>query len=300
MAMNSNMADCTDLCSPVRNRYYYGKLLDVFHFDLEQTYFNNKRWLLNRLVSGYGVVCGLNVSLGADGQSVVVTPGIAIDKCGREIIVCQPSDPFPLPAPQTPPPPSSQSGGSTQPSGTPVAAPASGATNGGSTNVAPMNGDCNDTGVYKHIAICYHECLTDPSPALGGDCDTQSMCTPGSIRERYSVKLQSGKLCPASTTTSLPNVISNGTLNYQALASYVTNLPCYSPGVDCCIPLANIQIPMQSQTYSQNSIDISIRPLVYTADMLYELMLAWMGPNAPALRARGKRITKKEIDHEHK
>jgi len=284
MAMNSNMADGTDVCSPVRNRYYYGKLLDVFHFDLEQKYFNNKRWLLNRIISGYGVVCGLNVTLGEDGQSVVVTPGIAIDKCGHEVVVCQPSDPFPLPPPQAAPPTTTQGSGAA-----PAPAPqpsAPGATAGGGTsgNGGPSNYDCNDTGVYKHIAICYHECLTDPSPALGGDCDTQSMCTPGSIRERYSVKLLDGRLCPASTTTSLPNVISNGTLNYQALASYVTNMPCYFPGTDCCIPLANIQIPTQPQGYTQNSFDISIRPLVYTADMLYELMLAWMGPSAPALR----------------
>jgi hypothetical protein len=286
MAMNSSTADCTDMCSPVRNRYYYGKLLDVFHFDLEQNYFNSKRWLLNRLVSGYGVVCGLNVTLGADGQSLVVTPGVAIDKCGREIVVCQPSDPVPLPAPQAPAP-TPGAGSATQPAA-PAAAP--GAAAAPSTGVAPpaptqpMNGDCGDTGVYKYLSICYHECLTDPSPALGGDCDTQAMCTPGSIRERYSLKLSDGKLCPAPTTTSLPNVISNGTLNYQALASYVTNLPCCTPGTDCCIPLANIQIPWQPQTYTQNSIDISIRPLVYTADLLYELMLAWMGPAAPALR----------------
>jgi hypothetical protein len=287
MAMNSNTADCTDMCSPVRNRYYYGKLLDVFHFDLEQSYFNNKRWLLNRLVSGYGVVCGLNVTLGSDGQSVAVTPGVAIDKCGREIIVCQQSDPFPLPAPLVPS--TTNQGGGPAPSQPANPAPAGVSATG--VTVAPpppppppMNGDCSDTGVYKYLSICYHECPSDPSPALGGDCDTQAICTPGSIRERYSLKLTDGKLCPAPTTTSLPNVISNGTLNYQALASYVTNLPCCAPGVDCCIPLANIQIPTQPQTYTQNSFDISIRPLVYTADMLYELMLAWMGPTAPALR----------------
>lgn len=288
MAMNLNTADCTDMCSPVRNRYYYGKLLDVMHFDLEQSYFNNKRWLLNRLVSGYGVVCGLNVVLGADGQSVVVTPGVAIDKCGREIIVCQQSDPLPLPAPQAPPLGTTNQGVSSAPQpANPAPAPAAPATNPAAVAVAPpppMNGDCNDTGVYKYLSICYHECPTDPSPAFGGDCDTQAMCTPGSIRERYSLKLSDGRLCPAPTTTSLPNVISNGTLNYQALVSYVTNLPCCAPGTDCCIPLANIQIPTQPQTYTQNSLDISIRPLVYTADMLYELMLAWMGPTAPALR----------------
>lgn len=286
MAMNLNTSDCTDMCSPVRNRYYYGKLLDVFHFDLEQNYFNNKRWLLNRLVSGYGVACGLNVTLGADGQSVVVTPGFAIDKCGREIIVCQQSDPLPLPAPQAPPTGTTNQGiGGAQPVANP--APTVPVQNPVGVTVAPpppMNNDCNDTGVYKHLSICYHECLADPSPAFGGDCDTQATCTPGSIREKYSLKLSDGKLCPAPTTTSLPNVISNGTLNYQALASYVTNLPFCVPGTDCCIPLANIQIPTQPQTYTQNSIDISIRPLVYTADMLYELMLAWMGPTAPALR----------------
>ena len=285
--MNLNTADCTDMCSPVRNRYYYGKLLDAFHFDLEQNYFNNKRWLLNRLIAGYGVVCGLNVTLGADGQSVVVTTGVAIDKCGREIIVCQPSDPFPLPPPQAPQSGTKQGNGSTQQPANPAPAQPPPAPNPNPVTVAPpppMNGDCSDTGVYKYLSICYHECATDPSPALGGDCDTQAACTPGSIRERYSLRLSDGKLCPAPTTTSLPNVISNGTLNYQALASYVTNLPCCTPGTDCCIPLANIQIPTQPQTYTQSSFDISIRPLVYTADMLYELMLAWMGPTAPALR----------------
>src|SRR5271170_5733650 len=169
MAMNGNTADCMDMCSPVRNRYYYGKLLDVFHFDLEQNYFNTKRWMLNRLVCGYGVVCGLNVTLGADGQSVVVTPGLAIDKCGREIIVCQQSDPFPLPAPQAAPPvPSYQgAGGSTPQPGASAPAPPA-ATNPAAVTVAPppppTNGDCNDTGVYKHLSICYHESPSDPSP----------------------------------------------------------------------------------------------------------------------------------------
>ena len=90
MATTTNSVDC--MCAPVRNRYFYGKLLDVFHFEMEQNYFNEKRWLLNRLISGYGVVCGLNVTLGPDGQSVVVSPGTALDKCGREIIVCQQSE----------------------------------------------------------------------------------------------------------------------------------------------------------------------------------------------------------------
>jgi len=280
MANNGCASDCPDMCSPVRNRYFYGKLLDVFHFELEQTYLNNKRWLLNRMVSGYGVICGLNVTLGSDGQSVVVSPGVAIDKCGREIIVCQPSDPYPLPAPPAVPASGTATGGTAQSTGTVN-------TTGlppGTAASAQSNSDCNDTGTYKHLCICYHECLTDPSPALGGDCDTQASCTPGSIREKYCLKLCDGKLCPASTTSPLQSVISGGALNYSMLAAYVANLQCFSPGDDCCIPLANVQIPAQGQTYSQNSLDISIRPLLYTADMLYELMLAFMNQGQPQLR----------------
>lgn len=287
MATTSTSADC--MCTPVRNRYFYGKLLDVFHFEMEQDYFNNKRYLLNRLIASYGVLCGLNVTLGSDQQSVVVSPGVALDKCGREIVVCQPSDPFTLPQPQPLPPPVPPSPGQMPAGGTisNAGSTTTGASTGqsvGGTNPTMANGDCNDTGLYKHLSICYHECPTDPSPALGGDCDNQAMCTPGSIRERYCLKLCDGKLCPASTTSSLSTVISNGVLNYGMLAQYVTNLQCCTPGEDCCIALANIQIPVQGSSYTQNSIDTTIRPLVYTANMLYELILALMSPNTAALK----------------
>jgi hypothetical protein len=277
MATQSHSADC--MCSPVRNRYYYGKLLDVFHFDMEQKYFNEKRWLLNRLVSGYGVICGLNVTLGSDWQSVTVSPGVAIDKCGKEIIVCQPVS-FPLPAPQAPPP--QGTGPATQPGAGP--SPASAGPSPAPPVAPPPPDPCGDNGIYKHLVICYHECPSDPSPAFGGDCDTQSMCTPGSIREKYCLKLVDGKLCPASTTSPLQGVLSGGALNYSMLATYVANLQCCGSIDDCCIPLANIQIPVQPNTYTQNSIDISIRPLVYTADMLYELLLACLNQGQPQLR----------------
>src|ERR1043166_6993295 len=76
-----------DLQTAERNRYFTGKLLDVFHMELEQEYFNSKRWLHNRLITGPGVVCGLKVELTDDQKSVVIGPGFGIDRCGREIIV---------------------------------------------------------------------------------------------------------------------------------------------------------------------------------------------------------------------
>src|SRR5688572_26139417 len=70
-----------------RNHYYYGKLLDAYHLQLEQSYGNKKRWLLNRLSLGSGVLCGLRVQLSSDGTRARVSAGVAIDGVGREIIV---------------------------------------------------------------------------------------------------------------------------------------------------------------------------------------------------------------------
>jgi len=246
---------CVDFCSPVRNRYFYGKMLDVFHFDLEQNYFNTKRWTLNRLVTGYGVIYGLNVVLGSDKQSIVVTPGVAIDRCGHEIIVCRPSDPQPLPVPSTP------ATGDTKSSNTPAATAVTGNS---------QANDCCDNGNYYQVRLCYVECPTDPVPAFGGDCDTQSVCSSGAIREHYKIELVEGKLCPARTTSRIADVMSNGALNYTALANYVTNnLP--APCEGCCIPLANVRIPEPGGTYD---IDIAVRPIVYTNDLLFEMILA--------------------------
>ncbi|MEW6572469.1 MAG: hypothetical protein AB1374_02390 [Bacillota bacterium] len=76
-----------------RNAYFYGKLMTVRDFELEQEYFNEKRFMGNRLVHGQGVVCGLeveSVSFGsgaaADKLVVTVSAGVALDGCGRELV----------------------------------------------------------------------------------------------------------------------------------------------------------------------------------------------------------------------
>lgn len=71
-----------------RNRYFYGKLLTVRDFETEQNYFNNKRYMLNHLIHGSGIVCGLKVSQGqGDVQNIIISPGVALDGLGREIAV---------------------------------------------------------------------------------------------------------------------------------------------------------------------------------------------------------------------
>src|SRR5437868_3364716 len=71
-----------------RNRYFYGKLMTVRDFTQEQLYFNAKRWLINRLLFGSGVICGLKVSA-VDATSIVIDPGLALDPLGREVTVVE-------------------------------------------------------------------------------------------------------------------------------------------------------------------------------------------------------------------
>ncbi|MGE5372260.1 MAG: hypothetical protein ACM3QZ_09755 [Solirubrobacterales bacterium] len=72
-----------------RNRYFYGKLLTVRDFELEQKYVNDKRRLLNRLLYGAGVVCGLQV-VAVDEKTISIESGVALDYAGREIVVPSP------------------------------------------------------------------------------------------------------------------------------------------------------------------------------------------------------------------
>ena len=69
-----------------RNRYFYGKLLTVRDFEVEQRYHSGKRALLNRLVHGAGVVCGLGVTA-SDESTLMIESGMALDYQGREIVL---------------------------------------------------------------------------------------------------------------------------------------------------------------------------------------------------------------------
>jgi hypothetical protein len=74
-----------------RNRYFTGKYMVARDFRLEQEYFLTRHLLHNRLFHGWGVVCGLKVEPhpveACRDRWVVVAPGIALDCCGRELIL---------------------------------------------------------------------------------------------------------------------------------------------------------------------------------------------------------------------
>lgn len=83
-------ADCGAVLTD-RNRYFTGKYLTARDFQGEQDFMLSRMRLHNRLLHGWGIVCGLEVMPHPDercrDQYVVVCPGIAIDCRGREIVV---------------------------------------------------------------------------------------------------------------------------------------------------------------------------------------------------------------------
>jgi hypothetical protein len=74
-----------------RNHYFTGKYMTARDFQDEQDYFVSHHRLHNRLLHGWGIVCGLIVSPHSERcpNYVVVSAGIAIDCCGREIVLEQ-------------------------------------------------------------------------------------------------------------------------------------------------------------------------------------------------------------------
>jgi hypothetical protein len=237
----------TDLNTQTRMRYSHGLLLDKIHFDLEQQYFNNKRWLLNRRILGRGVVCGLGVELSPDRKGVVVLPGLALDRCGREIIVPRKSEPVTLP----------------------VYIPKPGSGHANPATPAPEYGRHHCTEEFVHIVLCYHECPGDPVPVHPGNCETEDPCVASSIREQYKIEVREGKA--PEQESDFPDIVEGRRINYGALVQYITN-PCRRLPDDCCIPLADVRIHEAGQLGSPDDIHIEVRPIVYTLPVLYELI----------------------------
>jgi len=87
--MDENTSCQCDVCKVKhfeRNHYFQGKLLTARDLADEQKYFNEKRWLINRTVLGWGIVCGLDVC--PDKCGLRIEPGLALDCCGHELLVC--------------------------------------------------------------------------------------------------------------------------------------------------------------------------------------------------------------------
>jgi hypothetical protein len=229
------------LATPSRNRYYYGKLLDAYHFELEQRYGNNKRWLLNRLSLGAGVLCGLEVTASADGSRVRIGAGVAIDGVGREIIVPQDSPPI------DPRQPTDDCG---RPDG------------------PPIRGDEAVT-----LYICYHECEAEPAPALVSECGADRGCENGLVRERYRLRIGRGEPAP-------PGLISDeqcarifgappANTTRRTVVCETLGGACATPDEDC-IPLAVIRFTANRGVTIEQC---AFRRTLYSNAVLLDLIL---------------------------
>lgn len=73
-----------------RARYFHGMLMTDRDFTEEQRYLIEKRKLLNRMLHGSGVVCGLKIECKDEkcpSSEIVIKPGLALDCNGNEIYV---------------------------------------------------------------------------------------------------------------------------------------------------------------------------------------------------------------------
>jgi hypothetical protein len=72
-----------------RTRFFAGQLLSASDLEAEQEYSREKDRLHNRMLHGWGIVCGLHVELASRSMEprVVVTPGFALGPGGDEIVV---------------------------------------------------------------------------------------------------------------------------------------------------------------------------------------------------------------------
>jgi hypothetical protein len=142
-----------------RPRWFTGRFLTARDLTDEQDYHRYWRHLHNRLLHGWGTVCGLRVRPddrpGHTHDYVRVDPGIALDAYGREIVLDE-LERVPWPADPT----RSYAGHA-----------------------------------LAVLCIRYHECHAEPLPAIVGDCTATDATEPGRIVEKhqFEVHVPTGK-----------------------------------------------------------------------------------------------------------
>lgn len=190
--------------APERNRYFYGLMMDAERFRKDQDYFNQKRRLLNRFVTGGGVVSGLGLAFDSTKNALTLSPGLAIDFAGREIVV-----PAPTPVDFT-----QLTDAQGKPTG-PVAA--------GSAIV---------------ISLAFRERDVDPVPVLVPDCDHPEACAPSAIQENFAILIGAaqGAALFKSQAASL------GTEVHAAIAGEIAGSYVAAPA-DPSVILGNFTLP---------------------------------------------------------
>lgn len=72
---------------PSRVNYFHGRVLTADELAAEQAQTRARQWLHNRVLHGVGIATGLEVTV--ERNTVLVSPGVAIDALGREIVLTE-------------------------------------------------------------------------------------------------------------------------------------------------------------------------------------------------------------------
>jgi hypothetical protein len=198
--------ECTSEAKSLeRTRYFTRQLITAADLNNEQNYQREKRRMHNRLLHGWGIVCGLNVVAKAESQVVTICPGYALSPQGDEIFV--PADiKFDL---------AQCTKGQASP-----CSPC------GSSSVVAV-----DTTKPFYIAIKYAECMSSPvrvSP-VGCGCD-DTACEYSRIRDGFEISCL--QALPATHPGADPSI------DCEAVQKKI--IPCMSCPSDPWIVLAKI------------------------------------------------------------
>jgi hypothetical protein len=241
---SSTLTDCTQLDSTLLERvnYFPRQLLTADDMTADQEYFIAKFRRHNRYLHGWGVVCGLEVTVAPTTQKpwqVQIGAGYALGPYGDEIYV---PNPVMLDLAQCGP------GASTDPcdSGT------------------LLQGGIAKTGSLFYIAIRYEECLSRPVRVLPGGCGcSDNSCEPSRISDSYEIECLAD-LPPSNQPGQGPSLCD--ILNGSALAQCP---PCPS---DPWVVLAQVTLPAAlGSTLPQSNIDnVTVRRKIFSTAMIQE------------------------------
>jgi hypothetical protein len=224
-----------------RNNYYYGKLMTAQDFFLEQNYFNEKRWLLNRMISGWGIVCGLDVT-SKEGltNKVIISPGLAIDCYGREILITKEQEVILKP------------------------------------EVNQCEGELSDTvEELDALLICleFYACLMEPVPVVvSSGCKPNKSCEFNRIRDHYKIRVRKKK--DIEVSSSGPHFCPFNEEERRNLHKFLCDklkAGCPECSEQPCLILA--EVTLDSNNPEVYKIDTcSRRKLVYNNPLLFDLI----------------------------
>jgi hypothetical protein len=155
---------CAAVPELARLRYFHGRALSALDLRREQAFHLEKDRLRNRLLHGWGIVCGLELEVlppaepelcddGPDKLVLRLHPGAAIDCGGNEIVVRR-------------------------------ARKITVDSLLGEAELERLRNEPADV----YLSLCFHEELIDPSrPLLGGGCEPVPDCEYGRVRETYRI-----------------------------------------------------------------------------------------------------------------